>query len=73
MLDAARRSAAVLAAVDKPAATLAGLEPHLTARVLQHLMTIVENYHRAGPVRSPDLDASRRAAAVAVQIDPRWS
>jgi hypothetical protein len=70
-LRAAPHSVAVTAALDQAAAAAALLEPDLTGQVLQRLVGTIERCHRVGRASSPQLEAACRAAAVALQINPR--
>ncbi|QJY51154.1 hypothetical protein [Pseudonocardia broussonetiae] len=71
-LRAAPGAVAVIGAVDQAAAAVAVLEPDLTGQVLQQLVLTIEHGHRVGLAHSPQLERAYRAAAVALQIDPRW-
>jgi hypothetical protein len=66
------RLGGVTGAVDQAGAAVAVAEPDLTAQVLQRLVVTIEHCHRAGLAHSPQLQTARRAAAVALQVDPRW-
>lgn len=72
MLGNTPNSVTVTGALDQAAAAVAVLDSDATAAVLQRLVVAIEHCHRAGPARSPQLDAARRRATVVLQNDPRW-
>jgi hypothetical protein len=58
-------------AIERAEHSLAGLEPSLTAIVLNRLLTSIRDCHREGRHTSDQLRARRASAARALHLDPR--
>lgn len=58
-------------AIERAELSLAGLEPSLTAIVLNRLLASIRDCHREGRHTSDQLRARRASAARALHLDPR--